>query len=590
VQLFPNAPALTKDDQFMYRDVAQWSGIRDRVLRKGVSIRQVVRETGISRKTVRKMLDHPLPQPYRPRSRRYPKLGPHTSSVQRMLLENATLPPSARLSIKAIYERIRETESFRGSYGSVSDYARSIRPDDVCIWEYAYDLLTSLEKKRAIDFLFLLSRADPPVISRSRTEQFFRDAGRVINIAPKPDKRELARQAAFEWMRAVLQKEISPDALRQEIGDIPDIAALVDRLYGGRLSDRNRSMVVIASHRGLSSGTVRDFLAIDKKTHRKYLRTFKNGGCDTLFARPTRSTRKFDNEATKQAVFALLHEPPSNYGVNRTTWIMPDLSRVLRDMGQPACPEVIRKITKAAGYRWRRARKVLTSTDPEYREKVHHIQSILAELQENEAFFSIDEFGPFAIRAQGGKALVAPGEMPTVPQHQKSKGSLIMTTALELSHNQITYFYSPRKDTGEMLRMLAKLIQEYGHKGRIYLSWDAASWHMSKMLYARVAEHNDAVARGDIAAPLVALAPLPAGAQFLNVIESVFSGMARAVIANSNYPSVEEARAAIERYIQERNQKFRYAPKRAGGKIWGMEREPAVFSGSNNCKDPRYYR
>ena len=222
----------------MYRDVAQWSGIRDKVLRKGVSIRQIVRETGISGKTVRKMLDHPLPQPYRPRSRRYPKLGPHTSSVQRMLRENATLPPSARLSIKAIYGRIRDTEGFRGSYGSVSDYARSIAPDDVCIWEYAYDLLTSLEKKRAIDFLFLLSRTDPPVISRSRMEQFFDDAGRVINIAPQPDRREQARQAAFEWMRAVLQKEISPDALRQEIGDIPDISALLDRLYGGRLSDR----------------------------------------------------------------------------------------------------------------------------------------------------------------------------------------------------------------------------------------------------------------------------------------------------------------------------------------------------------------
>jgi len=574
----------------MYRDVAQWSGIRDQVLRKGVAIRQVVRETGISRKTVRKMLDHPLPQPYRPRSRRYPKLGPHTSSIQRMLRENATLPPSARLSIKAIYECIRDTESFRGSYGSVSDYARSIAPDDVCIWEYAYDLLTSLEKKRAIDFLFLLSRADPPVISRSRTEQFFRDAGRVINIAPKPDKREQARQAALEWMRAVLQKEISPNALRQEIGDVPDIAALLNSLYDGRLSDRNRSMVVLASRRGLSCGMVCDFLGIDKHTHRKYLRTFKNGGQAALFARPTRSTRKFDNEAIKQAVFGLLHEPPSNYGINRTTWIMPDLSRVLRDTGQPACPEVIRKITKAAGYRWRRARKVLTSTDPEYREKVHHIQSILAQLQENEAFFSIDEFGPFAIRAQGGRALVAPGEMPTVPQRQKSKGSLIMTTALELSKNQITYFYSPRKDTGEMLRMLGKLTEQYTHKSRIYLSWDAASWHMSKMLYAHVAKHNDAITKGDVAGPLVALAPLPAGAQFLNVIESVFSGMARAVIANSNYASVEEARAAIERYVQERNEKFGCAPKRAGGKIWGMEREPARFSGSNNCKDPRYYR
>jgi transposase len=68
----------------MYRDVAQWSGIRDRVLRKGVSIRQVARETGISPETIRKMLDHRLPQPYRPRSRRYPKLGPHTGSIQRM--------------------------------------------------------------------------------------------------------------------------------------------------------------------------------------------------------------------------------------------------------------------------------------------------------------------------------------------------------------------------------------------------------------------------------------------------------------------------------------------------------------------------
>jgi hypothetical protein len=241
-----------------------------------------------------------------------------------------------------------------------------------------------------------------------------------------------------------------------------------------------------------------------------------------------------------------------------------------------------------AGYRWRKARKVLTSSDPNYREKVHHIQSILAELQENEAFFSIDEYGPFSIRAQGGRALVGPGEMPTVPQHQKSKGSFIMTSALELSSNQISYFYSPRKDTGEMLRMLSKLVHEYRYKKRIYLSWDAASWHMSKILYAQVAKHNDAITRGDLAGPIVDLAPLPAGAQFLNVIESIFSGMARAIIANSNYQSVEEARAAIERYIQDRNEKFRSSPKRAGGKIWGMEREPPRFSRSNNCKDPRY--
>jgi hypothetical protein len=184
--------------------------------------------------------------------------------------------------------------------------------------------------------------------------------------------------------------------------------------------------------------------------------------------------------------------------------------------------------------------------------------------EENEAFFSIDEFGPFSVRAQGSRTLVGPGEMPTVPQYQKSKGSLIMTAALELSQNQITYFYSPRKDTGEMLRMLGKLMQEYKNKSRIYLSWDAASWHMSKMLHNHVAEHNEAITKEEAVGPMVALAPLPSGAQFLNVIESVFSGMARAIIAHSNYGSIEEARIAIDRYVQERNEVQVHAQARRG--------------------------
>ena len=110
----------------MYRDVAQWANIRRRILVEGVSQRQAARETGISPKTIRKMLAHPHPQPYGSRSRRYPKLGPHTASIRRMLQENATLPPSARLSVMAMYERIRDQEGFRGSYGAVKDYVRPL--------------------------------------------------------------------------------------------------------------------------------------------------------------------------------------------------------------------------------------------------------------------------------------------------------------------------------------------------------------------------------------------------------------------------------------------------------------------------------
>jgi hypothetical protein len=69
---------------------------------------------------------------------------------------------------------------------TLNDYVRPVERDEDCIWEQAYDLLISLEKKRVLDFLFLLSRADPPVISPVRKKQFFHEVRRLIGIIPKP--------------------------------------------------------------------------------------------------------------------------------------------------------------------------------------------------------------------------------------------------------------------------------------------------------------------------------------------------------------------------------------------------------------------
>lgn len=77
--------------------------------------------------------------------------------------------------------------------------------------------------------------------------------------------------------------------------------------------------------------------------------------------------------------------------------------------------------------------------------KLNSITRILANLTETECFFSFDEFGPFSVKLQGGKALVATDDQRVVPQWQKSKGSVILTGALELPTNQITHFYPDNK-------------------------------------------------------------------------------------------------------------------------------------------------
>ena len=57
-----------------------------------------------------------------------------------------------------------------------------------------------------------------------------------------------------------------------------------------------------------------------------------------------------------------------------------------------------------------------------------------------------------------------------MPQRQRSKGSLIMTAALELSANQITHTYSRKKDTEEMIRLMGVLLERYPDRRRLYLS------------------------------------------------------------------------------------------------------------------------
>ena len=96
----------------------------------------------------------------------------------------------------------------------------------------------------------------------------------------------------------------------------------------------------------------------------------------------------------------------------------------------------------------------------------------------------------------------------------------------------------------------------------MYLSWDAASWHISKGLYKRVEEHNAAIVSGN--GPTVETAPLPAGAQFLNVIESVFSGMARSIIHNSDYKTLDDAKAAIDRTSPTGMRTSRCIPRKPG--------------------------
>src|SRR5262245_13157506 len=181
----------------MYRDIPQWRGIRRRILDQGVPKRQVARETGVSRKTINKILKHQHPPGYSPRPVRYPKLGPYIPTIDRILADAMSSSPGSDMTVSRIVVRLRQNEGFTGSYDCVRNYILRRSRDDDSTWEYAYDLITRLPKPHALDFLRLLSRGIP--IVSARLQPFVREA-KTIGKPPARPNRERKRFLDIEWM------------------------------------------------------------------------------------------------------------------------------------------------------------------------------------------------------------------------------------------------------------------------------------------------------------------------------------------------------------------------------------------------------
>ena len=131
--------------------------------------------------------------------------------------------------------------------------------------------------------------------------------------------------------------------------------------------------------------------------------------------------------------------------------------------------------------------------------------------------------------------------------------------------NQMTWAYVTSKDTEAMTTLLELLYNQYYIKSKLYVTWDAVSWHNSVALTDWLDHFNKTTVTEGVG-PTIELIPLPTSAQFLNVIEGILSGMTRAVVNNSDYKSTDDMKLAISTYFRERNDYFRENPGERAGK------------------------
>ena len=105
-----------------------YARIRRAVQVDGMSIREAAREFGLSRKTIRKMLQFSLPPGYqRKKPVGRPKLGPWLGFIDQILVEDQSRPKKQRHTAKRIFDRLKAEHAFSGGYTIVKDYVRQAR-------------------------------------------------------------------------------------------------------------------------------------------------------------------------------------------------------------------------------------------------------------------------------------------------------------------------------------------------------------------------------------------------------------------------------------------------------------------------------
>jgi transposase len=105
----------------------QWIELRRKIRNQEVSLRQLERETGIHRQTLRKIRDHSQPPGYqRTKPREKTKIGPYRDRIQALLKSDQEGHKKQYYTAKKIWETL-QSEGFAGGYTIVKDAVRQIK-------------------------------------------------------------------------------------------------------------------------------------------------------------------------------------------------------------------------------------------------------------------------------------------------------------------------------------------------------------------------------------------------------------------------------------------------------------------------------
>jgi transposase len=304
-----------------------------------------------------------------------------------------------------------------------------------------------------------------------------------------------------------------------------------------------RALVVLASGGGNDVAVIARMVQTSPDRVREMIHRFNEKGMASLDpawagGRPRRITT-----AERELIVSSATARPATLGQPFTRWSLRKLQRYLGAKKGPRVAistERLRQILAEEGITFQATKTWKESPDPMREEKLARIEELLE--HHGERTFAFDEFGPLAIKPEGGSAW-APRSRPQRlrANYHKPHGTRQLFSWYSVGDNRLFGRIEARKGTAPTMRALQAIRKLCPDGEPVYVILDNLNHHRGLDLRRWCVDNG------------VELCFTPTYASWANPIEAHFGPLREFTVANSDYRDHPALSRAIRGYLRWRN-------------------------------------
>lgn len=182
--------------------------------------------------------------------------------------------------------------------------------------------------------------------------------GRVIQTMAENIRLKNLQLDVLSCMRKISSGSVPFQIIESHLSDkLPrsDLAKLYRATFSTSRRLQKRALAMLFHLYRINPRLIAQFLFIAPSTPKRYFRQFEHHGVDRLLWPARKKVKKVEDPHYKEALLSILHSPPADFGVNRTTWTTELLSTVMKSKGLMTGHNTVSQIIRRAGYRFRKA-------------------------------------------------------------------------------------------------------------------------------------------------------------------------------------------------------------------------------------------